>query len=88
MRDQDCCAAKPYYDGGAVCCDGNPEPAYKEKQIAREVNIQPLNHGFVVRVGCQTFAFESAEKMMSHLNAYLKNPKKVEHLWRSGELEL
>lgn len=87
MRDQDCCAAKPYY-GGEPCCSGNPEPAFKEKQIAREVNIQPLNHGYLVRVGCQTFAFESLEKMMSQLNGYLKKPEHVERLWRSGELEL
>lgn len=45
------------------------------------VNIRPLNYGFIVEVGCQTFAIEKVEDLISRLSAYLTNPNEVTGNW-------
>lgn len=94
MRDNDCCAKSPDY-GGMVAgrYDERPEPMMGEnpcvyRSKAREINIQPMNYGYVVRVGCQTFVFETNEKMIKHLTAYLADPDNIEKSWLNGTLEL
>jgi len=39
-----------------------------------EINIKFFNVGCVVNVGCQSFAFESVDKMMTELKFYVENP--------------
>ena len=77
MRDE-CCAAKSPYIGD--CCESRPEPmmASYERAKAREINIQPMNYGYLVRVGCQSFVFETKEKMVTNLTSYLEDPENVE----------
>lgn len=53
---------------------------------AKEINISPLPHGYLVRVGCQSFAFEDHKKMMKYINQYLDNPADVEAKFYSGKL--
>ena len=60
------------------------EPMYPVK--AREINIQPMDFGYVVRIGCQSFAIESIDKLITNLNEYLKDPNKTEKSWFSGTL--
>lgn len=86
MRDNDCCA-KPSY-GGDVCCSERPEPmmAPYERSKAREINIQPVHYGYIVRVGCQTFVFETKEKMVANLTSYLEDPDVMEKSWMNGTL--
>lgn len=90
MRDNDCCA-KPGRSYDQECCESRPEPMmcgeYPSRSKAREINIQPMNYGFVVRVGCQTFVFETAEKMMTNLNSYLADPEAIERAWLNGTLQ-
>ena len=49
---------------------------------ASEVRIQALDHGYIVNVGCKSFAFEegvdSISIMLKKIKAYLENPEKVE----------
>ena len=52
----------------------------------REINIRPLNHGYVVNIGCQTFAIESIKKLISNLEKYLNSPIETEKEWFSGNL--
>lgn len=52
------------------------------------VNIQPLNHGYEVTVGCQKLAIEKPETLLKHLAAYLKDPVKVEKLWLEGKYKI
>ena len=93
MRDNDCCAKSPDY-GGLVAggYSERPEPMmggeYPSRSKAREINIQPMNYGFVVIVGCQTFVFETAEKMLTNLTAYLADPDVMERAWMRGDLQL
>lgn len=46
-----------------------------------EIVITSLNHGYQVRVGCQTFAFENEQTMLNNIKAYLKNPQIVAENW-------
>lgn len=61
-----------------------PSDRYK----GREINIQSLNHGWIVRVGCATFAVEEGKdkdlaigKMLAKIEVYLIDPKKAEDLY-------
>jgi hypothetical protein len=47
------------------------------KQI-RNVTIESLHNGYIIRVGCQTFVLESADAVVANLRSYLANPDKVE----------
>ena len=54
--------------------------------LAREIKIKQLNHGYVVNIGCQTFAIESVGKLVSNLEKYLNSPIETETEWLSGNL--
>ena len=47
----------------------------------REVNIKPLDSGYLVKVGCQSIAVESTETLIKALNDYLTNPDNFERAW-------
>ncbi len=46
-----------------------------------EINIKFFNVGCVVAVGCQSFAFESIDKMMTELKFYVENPDEARVKW-------
>lgn len=69
----------------AGLCVRRPEP--NDDPPARQICINPLNHGFHVIVGCQAFAVESVEALLNRLSTYLKSPKETERKWLSGELK-
>ncbi len=56
--------------------------------FSHSINIQPLNRGFLVNVGCQSIAFESHEKMLKYLSEYLSDPRGFEVMYRTGEVLL
>lgn len=59
------------------------EPAIKMRGIL----IEPLNYGFVVKIGCQRFAIETKERLLEKLTEYINNPMDVEKKWtRSKEI--
>ena len=45
--------------------------------MAYEIQINFLDRGCVVRVGCKSFAFDSVEKAMAELAAYTKDPIEI-----------
>jgi len=47
----------------------------------REIRIEPLNSGFIVRVGCQSAAIETNESLLKGLKAYLEDPRGFEKKW-------
>ena len=55
---------------------------------ARIVRIIPLNHGYMVEIGCQSFAIETSSKLLANLHEYLNSPQEVEKLWMEGKFEL
>jgi hypothetical protein len=66
---------------------GNDMPAEDSMDItsvdARGISINPLNSGYLVKVGCQSVAVESTEKLIDMLNKYLTNPMEFERKWYS-----
>jgi hypothetical protein len=52
---------------------------------ARFIEIESLDFGYVVRVGCQKFAVESIDKLTDSLKEYLQDPNSVERKWFKGE---
>ena len=76
------------------CCESATRPMQveslmtSENLLARNINIIPLNHGYMVEVGCQRFAIESVDKMLKYVGEYLRDPQAVEKDWFSGELKL
>ena len=72
--EQECCGEM---EGPRGCCDRR----FPSK--AREVNIIPVDFGFIVKVGCQTFAIETIDKVATNLASYLKDPDAFEKEWYS-----
>lgn len=62
-------------------------PINRETKI-RDISIRGLNFGFVVNIGCQSFAVETPEKLCTKLLEYLKSPYSIEKRWFSGEFNL
>jgi hypothetical protein len=55
-------------------------------QHLRSINIEPLNRGYVVRVGCQSFAIGTKRLLIDKLTQYLSDPQGTEDKWNKGEL--
>lgn len=63
-----------------------PIEALNPKNSIRGIGIEQLNYGYLVKVGCNTFAIETAEKLIGKLAAYIKNPAETEKKWFDGDL--
>ena len=48
---------------------------YHEKY---DVQIQELDYGYMVRVGCKSFAIENKETLLSMITKYINNPIKIQ----------
>ena len=57
--------------------------AYSSNSL-REVNIKPLNSGYLVNVGCQSVAVETTETLLKALGEYLNNPTGFERAWNNN----
>jgi hypothetical protein len=49
-----------------------------------DVNIKHVHNGFIVSVGCQTFVFESFDKLAKYMAIYYDDPSEVEDKHRKG----
>lgn len=58
------------------------EPHYIPK---RRIEIDPLDYGYIVKVGCQTCAIESKSDLIKYLTEYLSDPLKVEEKYNQKE---
>lgn len=47
----------------------------------KRITINKLDYGYVVKIGCQSFAIESEKKVISGLTKYLDNPSEEEKRW-------
>lgn len=54
--------------------------------IIRPISIRQLSHGYVIEVGCQTFAIESASTLIAKLSEYILNPLATEVKHKDGKL--
>ena len=55
------------------------------KYNLREVNIRPLNSGYLVNVGCQSVSVETTESLLKALGEYLNNPSEFERAWNKNQ---
>ena len=46
-----------------------------------DINIKQLSYGYVVNIGCQSFAIENSETLIKGLSNYLKSPSECENIW-------
>lgn len=60
-------------------------PVLDSSSELRSINIEPLSSGYKVKVGCQTVAVETSEKLVKMLGIYLKNPREFEKKWYSKD---
>jgi hypothetical protein len=58
----------------------------RNTRAAYEPVITQVNNGFTVRCGCQTFVFETFEKMSKYLQMYFENPAETEEKFYKNEL--
>ncbi len=62
-----------------------PAPmAAPDRMVIRDVKIKQLNFGYTVQVGCNSFAIETKEKLLTALGDYLNDPQGVEKKWFEG----
>lgn len=52
----------------------------------RNISIRALNAGYIVDVGCHSFAIETKESLIDKLTQYINNPRATERKWDRGEL--
>ena len=57
----------------------------KSSNKIRTINIEQLDYGYVVQVGCQRFAVETHKKVINALNEYMANPDETQRKWFAGE---
>lgn len=71
------------------CVAREPQPMLNTemgKSRMREITISALDHGFVVRVGCQTVAIQDKTDLIAKLVAYITDPTATEEKYYRGEL--
>ena len=51
-----------------------------------EVQVRQVHNGFVVNVGCQSFVFESFDKLSKYMKMYFENPNDITEKHTKGEL--
>lgn len=62
-----------------------PQPMPQPNKI-RHIEIDELSRGYNIRVGCQSFAFETKESLIIYLSKYMNDPQKTEESWFKNEL--
>lgn len=59
---------------------------FKGSNKIRDVSIKELDRGFVVSIGCHTFAITKVDELTNLISKYLNNPHEVEKEWFDGKL--
>jgi hypothetical protein len=57
-----------------------------DKLAQYDVTIKHVHNGFIVSVGCQTFVFESFDKMTTYMAMYYDDPRGTYEKHYKGEL--
>ena len=65
-------------------CRPMPVVDMNDKLAQYDVTIKHVHNGFIVSVGCQTFVFESFDKLAKYMAIYYDDPSEVEDKHRKG----
>jgi hypothetical protein len=80
MRDE---VAETLMPEPTVSCEKEYRPSKSEMLTDYEINIQFLNRGCVVRVGCKSIAFTDINEAMAEINEYVTGDTyEVKKKWR------
>lgn len=63
-----------------------PNGRPQEDNRIRKITIEELNRGFIVNVGCSTFAFSTKDELITILTEYINEPNLTEKKWHAGDL--
>jgi hypothetical protein len=76
------------YEREEVCREESiPGPIDMNDKLAQwDVNIKHVHNGFIVSVGCQTFVFETFDKMAKYMAIYYNDPRGAFEKHHNGEL--
>ena len=70
----------------ADCANEVAVPTPMGENKIRQINIEEVNRGYIVRVGCHTFAISTKAELTTKLTEYINEPAKTEKKWYSGDL--
>lgn len=76
-------AELPTFDTNNVICHHTEQ---SEKGLMRHVLIRQLDHGYVVEVGCKSFAIPAKDELCKHLIRYINNPAEMEIDYWKGKI--
>ena len=68
------------------CVNEAAIPTPQGENKIRQINIEEVNSGFIVRVGCHTFAISTKAELTTKLIEYINEPVKTEKKWYAGDL--
>lgn len=51
-----------------------------------EIRVNPMDHGYLVQVGCKSFAIESKDKLLTYLAMYIDSPEATTKKYMEGKL--
>ena len=67
-------------------CRPMPVVDMNDRLAQWDVNIKHVHNGFIVSVGCQTFVFETFDKMAKYMAIYYNDPRGAFEKHSKGEL--
>jgi hypothetical protein len=67
-------------------CGPMPVVDMNDKLAQYDVTIKHVHNGFIVSVGCQTFVFESFDKLAKYMAMYYDDPRGTYEKHYKGEL--
>lgn len=83
------CAPMGFRDLTSNSCNPIPAPPSPcGSNRIKEIRVTQVDHGYIVNVGCQTFAVESIKRLVKNIEKYLESPDEVEKAWMSKNFEL
>jgi len=62
------------------------EPSCTPKNKMYDTHIEQLDNGYVVRVGCKSFAIGTKDELITLLTRYIKFPDLIEEEFMTGKL--
>ncbi len=82
-EESECCNEVEPRSFAQLCSGEMPESPMPMPDKIRKITIEQLDFGYIAKVGCQTFAIETIEKLMTNLTAYLQDPSVIENNWNT-----
>lgn len=94
LQEQDLENQTPHRDGGIsqqTARTNRPESGLGARtnpvdNKIREVMVKQLSRGYVVTVGCQSFAISTPAELISKIAEYVNDPQATERKWFDGKL--